>query len=234
MSNNEFLSKYDFVLPETTPETLEELNRRAASIAGLYIYELARLCDFDPPEDLKKDKGWMGRLIERSLGAFSKNLSVPDFESIGVELKTLPVDKEGRVLETTYVTMVPLLEMEERRWEESKVAEKLGTVLWVPLLADRGIAFEERMVGQSILWSPDQEELKILRRDWESHIETIRDGYVDSISARDGEVLQIRPKAASAQDRRWSIDEDGEAIMTNPRGFYLRRRFTQKILDDAF
>lgn len=234
MDNNDDQPGALFSPPDLSPETLDELARRASGIAGLYLSELADACGFIVPKDLKGDKGWVGRLIERSLGAFSKNLPVPDFERLGVELKTLPVDRTGKVLETTYVTMVPLLDLEDRKWEASTVAHKLAKVLWVPILAERRIDISKRMVGQAMLWTPDSEELALLKRDWRSHIETIRDGYVESITARDGEVLQIRPKAAKALDRRWSIDEDGDAIMTNPRGFYLRRSFTQKILDRRF
>lgn len=222
-----------FTPPTSSPETREILMQRAKKLAGLYLSELAEACEFPVP-DLKRDKGWIGRLLEKSLGAFAKNLPVPDFERLEIELKTLPVDRTGRILETTYVTMVPLLDMEERKWESSKVARKLSTVLWVPILSGKELVFSERLVGHSILWSPDPDELRILKKDWHSHIETIRDGYVDAITARDGEVLQIRPKAAKATDRRWSIDEDGDAIMTHPRGFYLRRSFTQKILDKEF
>ncbi len=234
MKNSDQPSRATFVAPQQSPATLEELSSRASLIAGLFLSELADACQIDVPADLKGDKGWVGRLIERSLGAFSKNLPVPDFERLGIELKTLPVDRQGKVLETTYVTMVPLLDLEDRKWESSTVAHKLAKVLWVPILAERSIDISERMVGQAILWSPNVEELGQLKKDWRSHIETIRDGYVESISARDGEVLQIRPKAAKALDRRWSVDEDGGAIMTNPRGFYLRRSFTQNILDSHF
>ena len=55
-------------------------------------------------------------------------------------------------------------------------------------------------------------------------------GQIESITAALGEVLQIRPKAASASVRGRAIGSDGTLVLTNPRGFYLRSRFTAAIL----
>ena len=56
-------------------------------------------------------------------------------------------------------------------------------------------------------------------------------GELEQISARLGTVLQIRPKAANSRIRCRSVGSHGEAIVTNPRGYYLRPAFTRKILE---
>ena len=43
-----------------------------------------------------------------ALGASAGNKSLPDFESLDIELKTLPVSTEGQVLETTFVCSIDL------------------------------------------------------------------------------------------------------------------------------
>jgi DNA mismatch repair protein MutH len=65
-------------------------------------------------------------------------------------------------------------------------------------------------------------------------MELIALGKVDSITARHGEVLQLRPKAANSQTLTESIGPDGQIQLSNPRGFYLKIAFTQQILCDAF
>src|SRR5262245_63735628 len=80
-------------------------------------------------------KGWAGGLIEAALGASASSRSEPDFQLIGVELKTIPVDRAGVPTESTYVCTVPLAGTDDPRWEASKVHLKLRRVLWMPLEA---------------------------------------------------------------------------------------------------
>lgn len=216
------------------PRSEDELMRRASGIAGRRLAELAGRFDEPVPPDLRRHKGWVGELVERCLGASAGNRSVPDFVGLGVELKTLPVDRFGKPLQTTYVCTVPLTEVEALTWAESGVLRKLARVLWVPVLAEADVPLAARMVGRAVLWSPSAAEEDALCQDWTSHIDTIRRGYVDAITAHDGQVLQIRPKAADASRRTWSIDPDGESILTLPRGFYLRTAFTEWILRQNF
>jgi DNA mismatch repair protein MutH len=42
--------------------------------------------------------------------------------------------------------------------------------------------------------------------------------------------FQVRPKAADASVRRWTPDADRHRDPALPRGFYLRARFTARIL----
>ena len=212
---------------------MDALSQRAAELAGYRLGELAEQFAVPVPENLNGNKGWVGQLIEVALGADAGNRSVPDFESLGVELKTLPTDARGKPKESTYVTTVRFADVEDATWEDSFVRSKLGCVLWVPILSERHLRLEERVVGRSVLWKPSEADLALLRRDWEEHMRVIRDGYVDTIRGRDGAVLQIRPKAPNARAKTWTVDERGEAIMTNPRGFYLRPAFTHRILTEG-
>ena len=51
------------------PQTLEQLLSQAQSIAGLTFGELADELHILVPPDLKRDKGWVGMLLEHALGA---------------------------------------------------------------------------------------------------------------------------------------------------------------------
>lgn len=216
--------------PVTAPKTEDELLARAHRISGRTLAELAAPFDMEVPGDLRRAKGWVGRLIEECLGATAGNQPVPDFQKLGIELKTLPVSSTGKPYESTYVCTVPLTEVDEVDWATSTARLKLLRVLWVPVLADPSLSIAHRIVGRPAIWSPNAEQEALLRADWESHLRTIREGAVDNIRGSDGDALQIRPKAADSSQLTWSVDERGEAIMTSPRGFYLRRRFTHEIL----
>lgn len=79
----------------TPPRSVGELMQRVENIAGLTLGELAHQLSFKTPQDLLKEKGWVGQLIEAALGATAGSKPVPDFEHIGVELKTLPISYQA-------------------------------------------------------------------------------------------------------------------------------------------
>lgn len=212
------------------PASEAELLSRAEALAGRSLAELAAAAGQPVPDDLRRAKGWAGQLVEAHLGATAGSLSEPDFQLIGVELKTLPVDAAGRPRESTYVCTVPLEPAAAPVWETSCVCDKLRRVLWVPVEAEPGLLPAERRVGWPLLWSPSDGEERALRADWEELMDRVCLGELESVTAHDGTVLQIRPKAASSRSRRWGVGATGERVRTLPRGFYLRAGFTASIL----
>lgn len=212
------------------PQSEEELLKRCQALAGLSLQQLAEQFDLEVPQNLKRHKGWVGQLIELALGADAQSLAEPDFRAIGVELKTLPVDLQGKPRESTYVCTVPLEEGIESSWKNSWICRKLARVLWLPVEADPTLPLPSRRIGSAMLWSPGEEEEAQLQQDWEELTEMICMGELEQITARMGTVLQIRPKAANSRVRCRSIGAGGEAILTNPRGYYLRPGFTHQLL----
>lgn len=223
----------DFV-PVTSPENEAILLERAQQLAGYSLGELALRAGLPIPPDLRRDKGWVGMLLERYLGASAGSKPEQDFAEIGVELKTIPIDALGRPLETTFVCVAPLTGNSGVTWETSHVRHKLTRVLWVPVEGERTLPLAIRRVGAPLLWSPNQEEENLLRCDWEELMDMIVLGQVERITARHGEVLQIRPKAANSKALTEGIGENGQPIMTLPRGFYLKKTFTAPLLARHF
>jgi len=211
------------------PTTEQELLERANTLAGQALEQVASQAGWSCPPDLRRNKGWFGQLLETVLGASAGSLAEPDFRTIGVELKTLPIDRRGLPKESTYVCTVPL---DERtgNWEDSWVRNKLHRVLWMPVEADPAIPLPRRRIGAPLLWSPDPEQEAALRQDWEELMDMGCLGELEKITAHHGNILQIRPKAADAKALTWGIDSNGDRVPTTPRGFYLRSRFTAGIL----
>ncbi|TNE85181.1 MAG: DNA mismatch repair endonuclease MutH [Deltaproteobacteria bacterium] len=214
------------------PRDEAELLARAEALAGRRLAEVAADHVFAVPEHLRRHKGWIGQLVEAALGATAGSRAEPDFPHLGVELKTLPVDETGKVTQSTFVCSAQLDGSMARTWEECWVRKKLARVLWVPIVGDGPPG--ERLIGTPLLWSPDPEEDAVLRADWEEHAHLIGTGQLWQVNARRGQVLQVRPKAANASDLTWTLDEEGEEVRENPRGFYLRARFTRGILERHF
>ncbi|OOF82538.1 DNA mismatch repair endonuclease MutH [Rodentibacter ratti] len=214
------------------PHTLTKLLERAQSIAGLTFGELADTLGIPVPPDLKRDKGWVGMLLETALGAAAGSKAEQDFAHLGVELKTLPINEQGFPLETTFVSLAPLTQNSGVQWENSHVRHKLSCVLWIPIEGCRHIALRDRHIGAPILWQPSPEQERQLKRDWEELMEYITLGRLNEITARIGEVMQLRPKGANSKAITKGIGKNGEVVDTLPLGFYLRKEFTVGILRD--
>lgn len=216
------------------PQSEQELLSRAYAMAGFTLAQLAATAGILVPRDLRRDKGWTGQLIEWQLGASAGSRPEQDFPDLGIELKTIPIDPQGRPLETTFVCVAPLIGVSGQRWEESNVRNKLSRVLWIPVEGSRDIPVGDRRVGMPLLWSPNEEEEGLLRQDWEELMDMIVLGEVEQISARHGQVLQLRPKAANSKALTRAIGRNGQPIMTLPRGFYLKIEFTHQLLQRHF
>ncbi|MFT5521994.1 MAG: DNA mismatch repair protein MutH, partial [Enterobacterales bacterium] len=87
----------------SAPENTEQLLQRVQTIAGMNLASLAQSLNIQVPEDLRREKGWVGQLLEKVLGATAGNKPEPDFVGLGIELKTLPIDARGFPSESTYV-----------------------------------------------------------------------------------------------------------------------------------
>ncbi|WP_319784287.1 DNA mismatch repair endonuclease MutH [Oceanisphaera sp. IT1-181] len=206
----------------------------AEQLTGLSLAEIAQQLGLSVPENLRRDKGWIGQLLELALGASAGSKPEQDFPELGVELKTIPVDERGKPLETTFVSVAPLIGISGLRWQDSNVRNKLSCVLWIPIIGTRQTPPSERIVGPPLWWQPTAEEEQLLRQDWEEIMELISLGKIQTLSARHGQVLQLRPKAANSKALTEAVGLHGQPIMTLPRGFYLKTGFTAALLARHF
>lgn len=220
--------------PPSAPDSIATLLARANALAGLTLGELADAAKITVPAHFKREKGWTGQLLELYLGAAAGSTPQQDFPQLGVELKTIPIDQHGAPLETTYVCYCHLTGTAGLSWQTSNVRNKLNCVLWIPIEGCRNIPPAQRRIATPILWQPSEQQLSQLQQDWEELMDMISLGEVERITARHGQYLQIRPKAANGSALTEAIGNKGQLIQTRPRGFYLKKDFTRQILHDAF
>jgi DNA mismatch repair protein MutH len=218
------------VLPSPEPQSEQELLARARDLAGLTLGELGTHVGVEVPDEAVRAKGVAGQILEKALGATAGSRAEPDFLTLGVELKTIPLDATGKPKESTFVCSISLSAMADTEWEQSTVLKKLSKVLFVPVEATSDTPLRDRRVGRAYLWEPTDHEKRLLRTDWERLAEMIAAGDVEQITGHLGEVLQVRPKAPHGRSRRRAPDEEGAVQWTMPRGFYLRPAFTGTVL----
>ncbi|MBA2648493.1 MAG: DNA mismatch repair endonuclease MutH [Legionella sp.] len=215
---------------QTVPKTKAELIQRCLQMEGYSFAQLSQAIGVLIPAESNQRKGWVGQAIERFLGADASNQAKPDFQFLNIELKTIPLGQAGRPAESTFITSIPLLTIHQETWKSSQCYSKLKQILWIPVEGDRDIPYQHRRIGRGLLWSPSASQESVLEEDWNYLTLLISTGQLESLDARTGEYLQVRPKAANGKALCYGFDIQGNKIKTLPRGFYLRSNFTAQII----
>lgn len=216
---------------QTPPESFEALIERLNRITGLSISEIAADLNVNLPISTTRGKGFTGELLEVVLGASAKNQSIPDFPELGLELKTLPIDQNFKPLESTFVCHAPLMNVRDLRFENSPLYAKIKRVLFILIDGTKGLEYSEKYIRGYFFYTPTENDLLTLKKDFDELYELIKTGEVESITARIGHIVQLRPKGADGTALTQAIGKDGQIIMTRPRGFYIRRSFTQELIE---
>jgi DNA mismatch repair protein MutH len=200
---------------------------------GATLAEVADGLGMPVPLGAIRTKGWSGQVIERELGAIGSH--GPDFASLGVELKSVPVGGDLTPLESTAVCNIDPVAIAGESWATSYTRTKLAKVLFVALhVPPRSRSVGERRVAAVRLWSPSPSEEAVLRADFELFVrDYFRQGRAKEITGHLGTVLQVRPKARNADDFRDAFGPDGQPMRLGKCGFYLRPSFVAVILRGA-
>src|SRR5262245_60780807 len=203
---------------------LEALLAHAQALVGVTLAELADGLGLPVPVGRVRTKGWSGQIVERELGGGGPGVRGPDFEGLGVELKTVPVDAALAPVESTAVCHIDPVAIAGESWETSYLRRKLGRVLFVGLeVPARGESVGDRRVAAVRLWSPSAGEERLLQGDFELFVrEYFRRGRADALTGHVGAVLQVRPKGRDASDRRDAFGPEGRPSRVGKCGFYLR------------
>ncbi len=212
------------------PFSEKELLENTSKIAGVTLHQITSQQGPAIPADQFHHKGWAGQLLEPSLGATANSLPEPDFQHIGVELKTLPLNRSGSPKESAFVCLINLTRIGPH-WDNFLVKYKFSCVPWVPIEADPEIPLVARRVGSAILWSPDKKQESTLKQNWQELMSMIAIGKLKQITAHQREYLQVRPKATNNRAITKGINNEREEILTLSRGFYLRTSLTKQILN---
>jgi DNA mismatch repair protein MutH len=196
------------------------------------LADLADGLGLPAPAGNVRTKGWSGQIIERELGVDGGGIRGPDFAALGIELKTVPVDRRLEPLESTAVCQIDPIAIAAESWATSYARHKLACVLWIALeVAARSAPVGDRRVAAVCLWSPSPEEDALLGADFELFVrDYFRRGRAAAITGHQGRALQVRPKGRDAADLRSAYDAGGNLVQIGKCGFYLRPAFVSRIL----
>lgn len=150
-----------------------------------------------------------------------------DFERFGVEIKVVPVDPTGTVIESMSFPAFTHEEVAYESWEDSDLLGRLNRLLVVPVHRRRGVAPDQMRMGTPFFWNPGKEELEGIQREWEQARQLIEVGRADQLpKASATSFIHVRPHGRDATDRE--LAPGGVDVMR--RSFWLNQRFVERIL----
>ncbi len=138
-------------------------------------------------------------LLEVYLGAMAGSKPEQDFAEIGIELKTIPIDSAGKAAGNHVCLCRPSDRQQRRDMGKQPCSPQTGARTVDPGgrgTSDPACRTPDR---RAFAVEPSDEEEQQLRQDWEELMDLIVLGKVESITARHGEVLQLRPKGRQQQ-----------------------------------
>ena len=164
---------------------------------------LRNSCDVDFDEYKVNDKGGYGKTTEKYYFKYEPNSdSKPDFDQAGLELKCSPlktnIKGEYRSKERLVLNIINYIEVHKEEFKLSSFWKKNSHLLLVFYLHDKDlnlIDYKVQLVGD---WQYPDEDLKVIKNDWEIINQKIRNGKAHELSEGDTFYLGACTKGATA------------------------------------
>lgn len=196
----------------------EEAKSKISEILGQDLIPLARHYNVTVFKDGKKNKGWVGHIIEAHLGLPINSIQSPDFGDWELKSISLKRDSSGniKVKETMAITMINADDVANTPFEQSHLFNKMSNVLIVTRMWHdvNESASELHSIHDFNLQDPDT--YRQVKADYELVRETIRTRGFEALTGKMGQYIQPRTKGAGHG--------------STSRAFYARVPFLANIL----
>lgn len=237
------------MLDDTDFSDPSSIERYAANLDGMTFRDILELGIAPEGESAPKDfgskkyKGGMGTLIEeRYFGYKANSDDRPDFPEAGVELKATCFDvlKDGRKSagERLVLTMIPYDRPVSLDYDSSHLKTKLSNILLIYYGRDRSIDKYDQRIERAVMVRLPEEDMKIIRADYEKIISYIQDGRADELS--EGITTYLGACTKGATEATMWVDQYYEYFNTDTgeierrrakrRAFSLKRSYMDYVL----
>ena len=139
----------------------------------------------------KRNKGNLGQIIEEKFFHYQCNSeSRPDFYEAGVELKVTPYkeNKNGSLSakERLILTMIDYFQVVNEDFENSHMWKKSRLILLVYYMYQKDIKYNlDYKIKFSRLFTPPEQDVKIIKHDYEIIVEKVKSGKAHELSEGD-------------------------------------------------
>ncbi|WP_417889726.1 Sau3AI family type II restriction endonuclease [Xanthomarina gelatinilytica] len=164
---------------------------------------LRQACGKEIEEHGYKGKGNFGQILEKFYFGYEPNSDAePDFKEAGIELKSSPLktlkNGEFRSKERLVLNIINYLEVHNEDFETSSFWKKNAHLLLVFYLHDRDLDLLDYIIKLVDDWQYPDEDLKIIKQDWELINQKIKDGKAHELSEGDTFYLGACTKGSTA------------------------------------
>lgn len=186
-------------------------------------------------DEEKRNKGNLGQIIEECFFHYACNSDArADFPEAGVELKVSPykVNKNGSfsAKERLILTMIDYMTVVNEDFETSHFWTKSKLILLIYYLYKQETRVNlDYHIKYARLFTPPEQDLKIIKHDYEIIVSKIRKGKAHELSEGDTLYLGAAPKGASSKDRR-KQPYSGE--LAKPRAFAFKNSYMTYVLNN--
>ncbi len=203
---------------------------------GLSGKTLAEAVDLSHIIENISNKGDLGNMVEKYYYHYrpDNTTHLPDFPEAGVELKTTGVLKRSdgsyRAKERLVLTMINYLQLADEQWDTSSLMEKCRLMLILFYLYEKGVAvYDRRFVLNPLLFEFPAEDLKIIRRDWETIRQKILDGKAHELSEGDTYYLGACRKGSGGVNEPLRHQPFSDTLAKS-RAFSLKPTYVNRII----
>ena len=186
---------------------------------------------------LNEGRGRMGQCVEQFHFHYNPNSDpTPDFPQAGVELKCTPLKElqDGSMVpkERLVLNIIDYIKEAKATFETSSFWKKNQWLLLMFYLHECGVPVVDLVFKIIRLWNFPEEDLKIIRDDWEKLHWKMANGHAHEISEGDTLYLGACPKGSKAgKEMRTQIDET--APLAQQRAYSLKPKYMSTIVLDS-
>lgn len=165
---------------------------------------LHEICGKEIVEHGYKGKGNFGQILEKFYFGYEPNSDAePDFLEAGLELKSSPLkilkNGEYRSKERLVLNIINYLEVHKETFENSSFWKKNAHLLLIFYLWEKDLNIIDYLIKLADDWQYSNEDLKIIKHDWETINQKIKDGKAHEISEGDTFYLGACTKGSTAE-----------------------------------
>lgn len=209
--------------------TKEEIEKISEEVVGKTFGELG---DFKYNLDDFNYKGGMGVLMEENVFQYEANSDAnPDFYEAKIELKVTPVkrNKNGTysAKERLVLNIINYMEEYKNTFDTSSFWHKNENLNLMFYLWEEGVPRSDYKIIKHLLYTYPEEDLLIIKQDWEVIVNKIRNGLAHEISEADTLYLGACTKGANKESVR---EQPFSEILAKQRAYCLKTSYMTNLV----
>lgn len=209
--------------------TKEEIEKISEEVVGKTFGELG---EFKYDLDDFNYKGGMGVLMEENVFQYEANSDAnPDFYDAKIELKVTPIKKNKNgtysAKERLVLNIINYMEEYKNTFETSSFWHKNENLNLMFYLWEEGVPRSDYKIIKHLLYTYPEEDLLIIKQDWEVIVDKIRNGLAHEISEADTLYLGACTKGANKESVR---EQPFSEILAKQRAYCLKTSYMTNLV----